>query len=329
MAVTYDTQHEFLKQHNIAMLPLPTPFPVGPVNCFLFKNDPITLVDTGLNTDKTYEELSRGMQEHGLRISDIEIIIVTHGHRDHMGLLGRLLEETGAKAYGHPLVDKLGIVNPDDASVRKNFFLGILHEFGVPDETIEEANSLYDRFKQFSEPYRLDYLLEHEGHSLGFDTYFVPGHSPSDTLFIDNARGFTIVGDHILTSTNPNPLLRRPEPGEKRARSLVEYQASLRESRQRELGVCLPGHGGLILDGHSAIDGILEKHDRRSAIIEKLVREGHATPYAISRKLFPDLPAPNVHLGLSVSVGHMEVLEERGILEQTHVDGVLHFSPVI
>ena len=325
--VSEESKHQFLEQHNIAMLPLPTPFPVGPVNCFLFKNEPITLVDTGLNTDKTYDELSRGLKEHGLQIGDIEIIIATHGHRDHMGLLGRLLEETGAKAYGHPLVDKLGIVNPDDASVRKEFFLGILHEFGVPSETIEEANSLYDRFKKFSEPYKLDYLLEHEGHALGFDTYFVPGHSPSDTLFVDTERGLTIVGDHILTNTNPNPLLRRPEPGEKRARSLVEYQASLKESRERVLGVCLPGHGELILDGKAAIDGILAKHDRRSAIVEKLVRDGHRTPYSVSRKLFPDLPAPHLHLGLSVSVGHMEVLEERGVLAETHENGVLCFAP--
>lgn len=324
---TDEKSQQFLEQHNIAKLPLPTPFPVGPINCFLFKNDPITLVDTGLNTDKTYEELSRSLQDHGLRISDIEVIIVTHGHRDHMGLLGRLLEETNAKAYGHPLVDKLGEVNPDDASVRKEFFLGILHEFGVPDETIAEANSLYDRFKQFSEPYKLDYLVEHEGSTLGYNTYFVPGHSPSDTLFVDYDRGFTIVGDHILTNTNPNPLLRRPEAGETRARSLVEYQASLRESRERELGICLPGHGDLIVDARAAIDGILSKHARRSNIVEKLVREGHTTPYAVSRKLFPELPAPHLHLGLSVSVGHLEVLEERGILQQTHENGVLQFSP--
>jgi glyoxylase-like metal-dependent hydrolase (beta-lactamase superfamily II) len=320
-------EENFLAKHNIALIPLPTPFPVGPVNTFLFMDGPITLVDTGLNTDDTYAELTRALKEHKLAISDIEVIIVTHGHRDHMGLLGRLMEETNAKAYGHPLVNKLGIHNPDDALVRKEFFIGILKEFGVPEETVEQANSLYDRFRNFSEPFALDYFIEDGGKTFEYDTFYVPGHSPSDTLFIDSKRGLTIVGDHILTSTNPNPLLRRPEPGEKRARSLVEYQASLRESRKRDLGVCLPGHGNLIMDGHAAIDRILSRHERRSAIVLKLVSEGRSTPFEISRKLFPELPAPHLHLGLSVSVGHLEVLEERGDLSQSYQDGILHFHP--
>ncbi len=318
---------DFLDKHNIVMIPLPTPFPVGPINTFLFKNDPITLVDTGLNTDETYDELTRCMKEEGLQLSDIEIIIVTHGHRDHMGLLGRLLEETNAKAYGHPLVNKLGHPQDEDPVKRKQFFLDILSEFGVPDETIEQANSLYDRFRRFSEPSDLDFFVEEGSKTLDYDTYFVPGHSASDTLFVDEQRGFSIVGDHILTNTNPNPLLRRPEEGQTRAKSLLEYQASLHKSRALNLGVCLPGHGKLIHDPVAVIDNLLDKHARRAAMVMKLVKDGRTTPYAISRKLFPDLPAPHLHLGLSISVGHLEVLEEEGELGSIHEDGILKFYP--
>lgn len=318
--------HEFLDKHNIVKIPLPTPFPVGPVNTFLIKGDALTLVDTGLNTDETYAELSRQLKEHSLTVQDLEVIIVTHGHRDHMGLLGRLLQESNAKAYGHPMVNKLGIHNDNDAVKRKDFFIGILKEFGVPEDVVEQANSLYDRFRHFSEPYQLDYFFEHDGHSLGFDTYFVPGHSPSDTLFVDEKRGFTICADHILTNTNPNPLLRRPEGDQPRAKSLVEYQASLRESRERNLGVCLPGHGDIFDDHVGVIDRLLDKHERRSKMVLKHVREGHTTPYSISKLLFPSLPAPHMHLGLSVSVGHLEVLEDRGELISSHIDGILHFS---
>ena len=272
------------------------------------------------------DELTRQFKEHGLTLKDLDVIIVTHGHRDHMGLLGRLLQETNAKAYGHPLVNKLGIVDDNDAVKRKDFFIGILDEFGVPADIKEQANSLYDRFRRFSEPFQLDYFFEHEGHSLGFDTYFVPGHSPSDTLFVDETRGFTICADHILTNTNPNPLLRRPEGDQPRAKSLVEYQASLLKSRERNLGICLPGHGDPFSDHVSVIDRIIEKHERRSAVVMEYVRNGDTTPFAVSKKLFPSLPAPHMHLGLSVAVGHLEVLEERGELTSSHVDGILHFT---
>lgn len=320
---------EFLNKNNITKIPLPTPFPVGPVNTFLLRDDALTLVDTGLNTDESYDELARQLKDINLTVQDLEVIIVTHGHRDHMGLLGRLLQETTAKAYGHPHVNKFGVFGGDDddfATKRKNFFIGILNEFGVPQETIEQANSLYERFRRFSEPFQLDYIFEHEGSSLGFDTYFCPGHSPSDTLFVDEKRGFTIVADHILTNTSPNPLLRRPEGDKPRVKALVEYQASLRESRERNLGVCLPGHGQVFDDHVAAIDKLLDKHKRRENIVLKLVEEGAFTPFAISRKLFPGLPAPHMHLGLSVSVGHLEVLEEQGHLTSSHNEGILHFT---
>ncbi|MFP6598074.1 MAG: MBL fold metallo-hydrolase [Candidatus Hydrogenedentota bacterium] len=316
----------FLDKNDIAKIPLPTPFPVGPVNTYLIKGDALTLVDTGLNTDESYDELVRQLKEHSLTVQDLDVIIATHGHRDHMGLLGRLLRDTDAKAYGHPLVNKLGLPDDDFAVNRKAFFIGILHEFGVPNDIIEEANSLYERFRRFSEPYQLDYFFEHEGHSLGFDTYFVPGHSPSDTLFVDEERGFTIVADHILTNTSPNPLLRRPDGDEPRAKSMVEYQASLRESRERNLGICLPGHGNLFDDHVKVIDRIFDKHRRREEIVLNHIKHGRTTPYSISKKLFPRLPAPHMHLGLSVSVGHLEVLEEQGKLLSSHSDGILNFS---
>jgi glyoxylase-like metal-dependent hydrolase (beta-lactamase superfamily II) len=156
----------------------------------------------------------------------------------------------------------------------------------------------------------------------------VPGHSASDTLFINRSAGYTITGDHILLATNPNPLLRRPEAGQPRAKALVEYQASLRRARQHVHGVCLPGHGTPIADGVAAIDTILHKQATRSDQIRGLLARGLNTPYEISRALFPTLPTPQLHLGLSIAVGHLELLEEAGEVRSGHANGVLRFEPI-
>ena len=314
----------FLTQEGIHTIVLPTPFPVGPVNAFVIKGDPVILFDTGLNTDKTYDELVRQLADISLTLNDIDVIVVTHGHRDHMGLLGRLMEETDAVTYGQPNVDRLGRIDEDDAVLRRDFFMGILEEFGVPDDILEKANSLYDRFKRFSEPFQLHNHILDEENVLGYTIHYVPGHSPTDTLFIQEDKGYTIVGDHILTNTNPNPLLRRPEKGQARARSLVEYQASLKKSRELDLGICLPGHGKPFNNHIEAVDRILERQAKRTDQVRILLESGHTTPYAVSKQLFPKLPPPHLHLGLSIAIGHMEVLEHQHEAQLTHSDSVLH-----
>lgn len=317
-----------LKSLGIVRLPLSTPFPVGPVNVFLIEQEPLILVDTGLRTEDSYRELSAGLKEHGYAISDLGIIIVTHGHRDHMGQLGRLLDESDAISYGHPLVKEQGDDTHDHTEARRQFYLDIIVEFGVPNEVREQANSLYDRFRAFSTPFKIDHEVKDEGRALDFTVYYVPGHSPSDTVFVNSDRGFSLTGDHILTATNPNPLLRRPEPGQSRAKSLVEYQHSLRRTRELDLGICCPGHGDAFDDHVSVVDRILERQETRSRQVLKLVRQGQHTPYAISRMLFPKLPMQHLHLGLSIAVGHLEVLEERGQLRSRHEGPILTFDLV-
>lgn len=317
---------EIEERLGIVCISLPTPFPVGPVNAFLVKRDPPILIDTGLNTDESYDILVQSLAAHGLALGDLGSIIVTHGHRDHVGLLGRLLRETDAVSYGHPRVRTLGRSVNEHPEERKQFFLGIIDEFGVPEEIKEKTNSLYDRFRAFSEPFELAKVVEDGEEALGYTAHHVPGHSASDTLFVDSELGVTFVGDHILEGVNPNPLLRRPEAGEERPKSLMEYQRSLRRSRELDLGLCFPGHGDPFKDHVHVVDRILERQGRRGDIVLKLVREGRRTPYEISRGLFPKLPPQHLHLGLSIAVGHLEVLEEEGILSQTHENGILQYT---
>jgi glyoxylase-like metal-dependent hydrolase (beta-lactamase superfamily II) len=52
----------------IHTLPIPTPFAVGRVNCYLIDDDPLTLVDTGPNSGKALTELEAALLEHGRRI---------------------------------------------------------------------------------------------------------------------------------------------------------------------------------------------------------------------------------------------------------------------
>ena len=74
---------------GIHRLPIPTPFMVGRVNCYLIEDDPLTLVDAGPELRQGARRArARRCAEHGHAIEDLERIVITHQHIDHLGLVG-------------------------------------------------------------------------------------------------------------------------------------------------------------------------------------------------------------------------------------------------
>ena len=69
---------------DIVAIPIPTPY-VGSVNVWLLRGDPLTLVDTGPANDRALSALERGLREHGVRLDDVEQVLATHHHLDHVG----------------------------------------------------------------------------------------------------------------------------------------------------------------------------------------------------------------------------------------------------
>src|SRR2546423_8444286 len=78
---------------KIVPISVPTPFYVGPVNCYLIAEDPVTLIDTGPKTREAVEALREGLRRARIRVNDIRRIVLTHAHEDHCGLARTLRDE--------------------------------------------------------------------------------------------------------------------------------------------------------------------------------------------------------------------------------------------
>ena len=288
---------------------VPTPFVVGPVNVFVLKSDPVTLIDTGTRCEESYNVLVHGLKELGLAVSDLRRILLTHHHADHTGLAARLGEESGAEVWGHPRMIEQAELGHRHDEAQHQFFLDIMTEFGVPEETMKRSMALWDSFKSYTERFVPTGAYTHGALTGPFRTWFVPGHSVTDTLLVNEEEGYTVVGDHILETFNPNPLMRRPLAGQPRQHSLVEYRASAAFSRGLKLGLCYPGHGEPFDDHVKVLDGILSQHDRRNRrLLERIKAEG-MTPFEASQVLYPRLQMEHLYLGLSIATGQLELLE--------------------
>ena len=82
---------------GIHCVPLPTPFPVGPINAYVLEGEPLTLVDCGANSADGMLALERGLAALGHTLADIGQLFITHQHIDHEGLAKVVTERSDAE----------------------------------------------------------------------------------------------------------------------------------------------------------------------------------------------------------------------------------------
>jgi glyoxylase-like metal-dependent hydrolase (beta-lactamase superfamily II) len=315
---------------DIVRIGIPTPFQVGAVNVFLIKQDPPILVDAGLKSEHSYDLLTCKLRDHGVTVRDIGTVLVTHGHVDHVGLLAQIVEESGAETYAHPYAVRR-FEEDDEAAeeASRPLVAALLAEYGLSEDVVKSLLDNRDTYKAFASKVVHAHSVS-DGEAVGdFTAYHVPGHSPSDTLFVDQNRKMAFTGDHLLKMLNPNPLIRYPRPNEQRAKSLIEYRDSLRRTRELDVDVCYPGHGKAFGDHRGVIDRILNRQDRRTEQVLGFLEERALTPFEVCRRIYPDLKTGYLFLGLSVAVGHLELLEQECRAVAKHQDGVLYYTPLV
>lgn len=73
--------------------------PVGITNCYLLCGEKTILIDGG--APGHVDHFMRGMERVGISPRDIDLILLTHGHADHIGSLHPIQAVTGAKVAVH------------------------------------------------------------------------------------------------------------------------------------------------------------------------------------------------------------------------------------
>jgi glyoxylase-like metal-dependent hydrolase (beta-lactamase superfamily II) len=318
--------------HRIA---LPTPFLVGRVNCYLIEDEPLTLIDTGPNSGKSLDDLERALAAHGRRIEDLERIVITHQHMDHLGLLEILARRSGAEVAALHLLQPYLESFSRSATADDEFAQAVMRRHGVPDDLATVLGSLAAAFRAFgssgsvTRPVREGDPLEFRDRTLR--VFHRPGHSPSDTIFWDEERAMLIAGDHLLARISSNPLVSRPLSGVSgdridRPRALLQYMESLRATRELPARLILPGHGDPIVEHAELIDERLRMHRRRAARVQQILGAGPISAYEIALQMWGNVAVTQAYLTLSEVLGHLDLLVESGQAVEREIDGASVFE---
>jgi glyoxylase-like metal-dependent hydrolase (beta-lactamase superfamily II) len=202
------------RARGVRCLAIPTPFAVGRVNCYLIEDEPLTLLDAGPNSATSLTALEAALGEYGHRVQDLERIVVTHQHIDHIGLLDILAKRSGAEVCA---LDRLAPwLSEYKRKMEENdsFSAEIMLRNGIPQDVVYALRAVSASFRAWGAAADVTRPLA-EGELLQFASrdwrvLQRPGHSPSDTVFFDEDTGELFGGDHLIKHISSNPLLSKP-----------------------------------------------------------------------------------------------------------------------
>jgi glyoxylase-like metal-dependent hydrolase (beta-lactamase superfamily II) len=318
---------------GIHRLQIPTPFAVGRVNCYLIEDEPLTLVDTGPNSGKSLDELTRQLSALGRSLEEIELVVLTHQHIDHLGLVEIIAAHSGAEVAAIdvvvPFIENFG----NDVELEDQFAASLMLRHGIPEDVVAALRSVSRSFRAWGARADVTRPL-HDGEDLSLrdralQVQHRPGHSPSDTLFWDAERRILLCADHLIAHISSNPLISRPLDGSnERPRALMTYIESLRRTRELPAEVVLPGHGDPVVDHRALIDERFALHRRRAEKIFGLIDEHPRTAYEIAQELWGNVAVTQAFLTLSEVLGHVDLLADEGRVREVPDGDVVRFEAV-
>lgn len=262
----------------------PSPFTFHGTNSYLVGGDgALAVIDPGPEDPSHLESLLKAVG--GRPVSHI---FVTHTHRDHSPLAGRLAEMTGAKiaaadSHRAALTQAAPETNRLDAGADRDF---------RPDIRLAD-----------------DMLVEGEGWTIR--AVHTPGHAANHCVFALEGTKTAFSGDHVMAWSTT---VVAPPDG-----SMADYMASLDRLIERDDHLLLPGHGGPVTQPRQFLRGLkTHRKMRERAILERLAAGDRTIP-EIVRTIYRDTD-PRLHGAAALSVlAHLEDLVARG---RVRADGV-------
>jgi glyoxylase-like metal-dependent hydrolase (beta-lactamase superfamily II) len=195
------------------------------VHAFLLDDgDGLTLVDTLYSNDASY--ILAELQKMGRKASDIRRILLTHGHRAHLGGLAPLKQASGAPVYCHAWEADIiaGERRPQCMSLRPMRPYRLWHY------------QVASRFGKHN-PVVADHIVN-GGERVGpLQVIHAPGHTPGHLVFYWPERKALFAGDALVTY----PIL---EPGWRAfTLNMKQNLVTLRMLAAMDVSVLGVGHG--------------------------------------------------------------------------------------
>jgi glyoxylase-like metal-dependent hydrolase (beta-lactamase superfamily II) len=282
------------------------------------------LIDCGVDWDPGRSRLLDGLEQLGVMPADVDALVVSHLHPDHVGMAPSITEE-----YGWPLVmherarDLFRRYNDTPGLRTSTLRLATLH--GTPGDALDAVADVGTR-PDFMPMMRPPDMVTTDGDSIdlgnrSLEVVHTPGHEQAHICLRDSRTGVTFSGDHVLPRITP--VIMYDEEADD---VLGDYLSSLDRLIALDIGLTYPAHGIVVERGVARCEQIKLHHDRRLAGMLEVVRLGPTTAWSVMGEVYrPNLAASDQRLALRETVSHLEHLRIRGTIISFEDDAVRHY----
>jgi glyoxylase-like metal-dependent hydrolase (beta-lactamase superfamily II) len=264
-------------------LRLPLPWPGVPhCNAWALAAGPgIVLVDTGMHEPGSMAHLERALDQAGLRIEHVRLIVCTHAHVDHCGQAPPIAERAGCEVWMHH-DHAHHAADAEQALARR---VVVAHQSGVPADSVQrwverrrsqgsgQAGTLHvDRELSDGDTVRTD---------LGdWQVVETPGHAPSHLCLYQPERRLLISGDHLLGRVSLYfDAGYTPDP-------VAEFLGSLDKVEALDARLVLSGHGRPFTAVHAHVAANRALVEQRLEAVRAALATGPRTAYETAQELY-------------------------------------------
>lgn len=258
---------EVTAQSAVHRIEFEVDWPPGHVAAYLIESAEPVLVDAGMAGETGREELEAGLAERGYELADVEHLVVTHPHTDHVGQVPAVLDAADPEFYAPAGARERLARDPDDleAAVRRNATAaGLRGEYleGAVDMSVESLK----RDRDLLPSDRVDRWIEGgETVEIGgceIEATHTPGHQADHLVYRAEIGGESVLfsGDMALSTFRPVAMHTGLDDGYEEA--IDAYYTGLDRLSALSVDRVFTGHDPTHTEFDAAVQSDIESLDR-------------------------------------------------------------------